>query len=37
MASMEEAKNYPILFTDTYLSYLATDALTSNVNLVVGD
>jgi len=37
MAAIEEAKNYPILFTDKYLSYLATDALTSNVTLIIGD
>ena len=37
MAAMEEAKNYQILFTQEYLSFLATDALTSNVTLVLGD
>lgn len=37
LSAMEEAKNYPILFTDTYMSFLATDALTSNVTLVLGD
>jgi hypothetical protein len=37
MADIEEAKNYPILFTDSYLKYLATDAITSNLTLIVGD
>ena len=37
MAAIEEAKNYPILFTDKYLSYLASDALTSNVTMILGD
>lgn len=37
LAAMEEAKNYHILFTPEYLSYLASDALTSNLKLVVGD
>ncbi len=37
MAAFEEAANYPILFTDAYMSFLATDALTSNVTLILGD
>ena len=37
MSALEETKNYKILFTDKYMSYLATDALTSNVTLVLGD
>ena len=37
MSAMEEAKNYEVLFTEEYLSFLATDALTSNVTLVLGD
>jgi len=37
MADIEEAKNYPILFTDAYLNYLATDAITSNLTLILGD
>ena len=37
MSAIEEAKNYPILYTDKYLSFLATDALTSNVTLILGD
>jgi hypothetical protein len=37
MSAMEEAKNYQILFTPEYLSFLATDALTSNLKLVLGD
>lgn len=37
MAAIEEAKNYPILYTDSYLKYLATDAITSNLTLILGD
>ena len=37
LAAMDEARNYKVLFTDKYMSYLATDALTSNVNLILGD
>lgn len=37
LAAMDEARNYNVLFTDKYMSYLATDALTSNVNLILGD
>lgn len=37
LAAFEEAQNYPILFTNTYMSFLASDALTSNVTIVVGD
>lgn len=37
LAAFEEAENYPILYTDTYLSFLATDALTSNATFVLGD
>ncbi len=36
MASLELAKSYPQLFTDRFLSYLASDALTSNVHLMIG-
>ena len=28
---------YPVLFTDQYMSFLATDALTSNATYVLGD
>jgi regulator of protease activity HflC (stomatin/prohibitin superfamily) len=37
LAAFEEAENYHILFTDSYMSYLTTDALTSNANFVLGD
>jgi hypothetical protein len=37
MAALEESKNYPTLYTDKYLSFLATDALSSNVTLILGD
>lgn len=37
MPKIEETKNYPILYTPKYLSFLTTDALTSNVTLIVGD
>jgi hypothetical protein len=37
LAAFEEAENYPILFTDSYMSFLATDALTTNATLIFGD
>jgi hypothetical protein len=37
LAAFEEAENYPILFTDAYMSFLATDALTTNTTLIFGD
>ena len=37
MAAFEEAEMYPVLFTDQYMSFLATDALTSNATYVLGD
>ena len=37
LSAIEEAKNYAILFTPAYLSHLVTDALTSNVTLILGD
>ena len=37
MAAFEEAKNFPILFTDSYMSFLATDALSSNTTFIIGD
>lgn len=37
LAAFEEAENYHILYTNTYLSFLATDALTSNTTFVLGD
>jgi type VI protein secretion system component Hcp len=37
LAAFEEAENYHILYTDAYMSYLVTDALTSNVTLHLGD
>jgi hypothetical protein len=37
LAAFEEAENYPILFTDSYMSFLATDALTSNTKFILGD
>jgi hypothetical protein len=37
LASFEEAENYPILYTPEYLSFLASDALTSNVTINLGD
>lgn len=37
LAAFEEAENYPILFTDTYMSFLASDALTSNATFIIGD
>jgi len=37
LAAIEESKNYRLLFTPEYLSYLATDALTSNLALILGD
>jgi hypothetical protein len=37
LAAFEEAENYPILYTDTYMSFLATDALTSNATFILGD
>lgn len=37
LAAFEEAENYEILFTDAYMSFLVTDALTSNVMLILGD
>jgi regulator of protease activity HflC (stomatin/prohibitin superfamily) len=36
MAATEEADSYPILFTDQYMSFLATDALTSNATFLLG-
>lgn len=37
LAAFEEAEMYPILFTDSYMSFLTTDALTSNATFIVGD
>ena len=37
LSAIEEAKNYGILYTDKYLSFLASNALTSNLTLVLGD
>lgn len=37
LAAFEEAKMYPALLTDKYLNFLAYDALTSNLTLVMGD
>lgn len=37
MAAFEEAEMYPVLFTDQYMSFLATDALTSNATFMLGD
>lgn len=37
LSAIEEAKNYGILYTDKYLSYLASNALTSNLTLILGD
>ena len=37
LASFEEATMYPALLTEKYLNYLAYDALTSNVTLIMGD
>lgn len=37
LASFEEAKLYPQLYTDKFISYLAYDALTTNVTLTVGN
>lgn len=37
LAAFEEAKMYPALLTEEYLNYLAYDALTSNLTLVMGD
>lgn len=37
MAAIEEAEQYPYLYTPEYISFLATDALTSNATLIVGD
>ncbi len=37
LAAFEEATMYPALLTDKYLNYLAYDALTSNVTLIMGD
>lgn len=37
LTATEESRNYPNLFTPAYMSYLATDALTSNLTLVLGD
>lgn len=37
LASFEEAKLYPVLLTAKYLNYLAYDALTSNLTMVMGD
>ena len=37
MAAIDEARNYHILYTPKYLSFLATDALTSNLTLTMGD
>lgn len=37
LAAFEEATMYPALLTEQYLNYLAYDALTSNLTLVMGD
>lgn len=37
LAAFEEAENYGVLFTDAYMSFLATDALTANTTFVLGD
>jgi hypothetical protein len=37
LASFAEATMYPSLLTAKYLNYLAYDALTSNLTLIMGD
>ena len=37
MAALEEAEQYPYLYTPEYMNYLATDALTSNATFIIGD
>lgn len=37
LASFEEATLYPQLYTEKFISYLAYDALTTNVTLIVGN
>jgi hypothetical protein len=37
LASFAEATMYPALLTAKYLNYLAYDALTSNLTLIMGD
>ena len=37
LAAFEEAKMYPALLTQKYLNFLAYDALTSNLTMVMGD
>lgn len=37
LASFEQATMYPALLTVKYLNFLAYDALTSNVTLIMGD
>lgn len=36
LAALEEAELIPHLYTDKYLSYLASDAFTSNATITVG-
>lgn len=37
LAAFEEAQLYPQLYTDKFISYLAYDALTTNVTLTLGN
>ena len=37
LVAFEEAKLYPVLLSAKYLNYLAYDALTSNLTMIMGD
>ena len=37
LAAFEEATLYPQLYTDKFITYLALDALTTNVTLTLGN
>ena len=37
LTAFEEAQLYPQLYTDKFISYLAYDALTTNVTLTLGN
>lgn len=37
LTAFEQAKMYPALLTEKYLNFLAYDALTSNLTLIMGD
>ncbi len=37
LSDFQQVKLYDKLFTDQYLSFLAHDALTSNLTLIIGD